>query len=503
MKKIRVLAALFCISLGASAPRVEAQQFPPPLPRHADGIVSFGHDATLDAGRQAEAVVAILGSATSNGEVDGGVVSILGDTRANGPVGDAAVAVGGDVYVNSTVGHGVVAVFGNVHLGPEANVGGDVVVVGGVLDRDPAAQVQGSVQQVAIGRFNIEALRTWFRECLVLGRPLAFTSGIGWAWGIAAAFLLVYVLLAVAFRGAVDRCAETFETRPGRTVLAALLTMVLSPVSFVLVAVTLIGIALLPFLGLALACASLFGKAVMLALIGRRFTKLFGNGLLAHTAVAVFVGGALVMLAYTIPVVGFIVYKLLGILGLGTVVYTLLLLAGARSRERRATVQAGALPTAAPAAHAAGPGVDAGASRAAAMDAATAATLPPAQPLAGFWIRMAALAIDAVLVGLVFVFLPRHAHSLWLVLFATYGAVMWKLRGTTIGGIVCHLQIVRVDGRPIDWATALVRALGCFLSLFAAGLGFIWIAIDDQHQSWHDKIAGTLVVRMSRSPPLV
>jgi uncharacterized RDD family membrane protein YckC len=33
------------------------------------------------------------------------------------------------------------------------------------------------------------------------------------------------------------------------------------------------------------------------------------------------------------------------------------------------------------------------------------------------------------------------------------------------------------------------------LSLVVAGLGFIWIAFDGAKQAWHDKIAGTVVVR--------
>ena len=86
-----------------------------------------------------------------------------------------------------------------------------------------------------------------------------------------------------------------------------------------------------------------------------------------------------------------------------------------------------------------------------------------------------------------------------IVILAIYGAVMWKLRGTTVGGIVFDLQVVRVDGRPLDWETAIVRALGCFLSLAVVGLGFIWIALDENHQAWHDKIAGTVVVRVKRN----
>jgi uncharacterized RDD family membrane protein YckC len=48
-----------------------------------------------------------------------------------------------------------------------------------------------------------------------------------------------------------------------------------------------------------------------------------------------------------------------------------------------------------------------------------------------------------------------------------------------------------------------VRALGGFLSLIAAGLGFIWVAFDDEKQAWHDKIAGTTIVRVPKGTSLL
>ena len=121
-------------------------------------------------------------------------------------------------------------------------------------------------------------------------------------------------------------------------------------------------------------------------------------------------------------------------------------------------------------------------------------------PRAGFWIRMAALLLDVLLVGFVMSALG-HVFHLHLLALAAYGAVMWKLRGSTIGGIIFDLRVVRLDGRPIEWETAIVRALGCFLSLAVAGLGFIWIAFDEANQAWHDKIAGTVVVRVPKTLP--
>jgi uncharacterized RDD family membrane protein YckC len=130
-----------------------------------------------------------------------------------------------------------------------------------------------------------------------------------------------------------------------------------------------------------------------------------------------------------------------------------------------------------------------------------------ALPRAGFWIRMAALFIDLVIMGAVTDGLFGHGRVVYLhgrltfdnpalsVCTVIYGVLLWKLRGTTIGGIICGLRVVRLDDRPIDWETAIVRGLGCFLSAAAVGLGFFWIGWDAEKQGWHDKIAGTVVVR--------
>jgi uncharacterized RDD family membrane protein YckC len=280
----------------------------------------------------------------------------------------------------------------------------------------------------------------------------------------------------------------------------------------------------------------------MLAWIGRRVTNARGSGAMSHPAVAVLIGGAIVLVLYLIPILGLLLYKLLGVLGLGAVVYTAILAARAHQAARQplrpaAATAAAAAPgspaagspaagspaagspaaaSAAPASAAASPGISPSAEAAAAGTAsipegaaAPGVTLPgtpaahisAALPRAGFWIRMAALLLDGILVG--FVLHVLHLSHMELLALAAYGAVMWKTRGSTIGGIVFDLRIVRLDGRAVDWETAIIRALSCFVSLVVAGLGFFWIAFDHDKQAWHDKIAGTVVVRVARGTPLV
>ena len=41
------------------------------------------------------------------------------------------------------------------------------------------------------------------------------------------------------------------------------------------------------------------------------------------------------------------------------------------------------------------------------------------------------------------------------------------------------------------------------LSAIVMFLGFLWIAWDPDKQGWHDRIAGTVVIRLPRGTPLV
>jgi len=78
---------------------------------------------------------------------------------------------------------------------------------------------------------------------------------------------------------------------------------------------------------------------------------------------------------------------------------------------------------------------------------------------------------------------------------ALYFIVMWH-SGATIGMRAVDIRVAREeDGRPIGFGRAAARYLGYLVDWLALGLGLLWVAVDERHQGWHDKIAGTLVVR--------
>jgi uncharacterized RDD family membrane protein YckC/cytoskeletal protein CcmA (bactofilin family) len=497
-------------------------------------IVSIGHDSTLPAGENAEDVVAVMGNSEADGDVSDSVVAVMGNVTVNGTVGSGgAVAVLGNAYINGKVDGDVVAVMGNVKLGPQAVINGDVTEVMGTIERSPTTVIHGGTVGVMSGIFgNVEWLHSWIRHCLLFGRPLAPDFDLAWAWWLALAMLAFYVLIAAVFQDGVRRCVRTLEMHPGASILTTIIVTLLLPVVLLALCITVIGIPVIPLVAIALMCVAILGRVVTIAWLGSRCLRLENSQIPARAALEVLVGGVIVLVLYMVPILGFMLYTLVGVFGFGAVIYTLLL-AFRRAPAKPAsggpdtsgsgagggpagTAGAGAPPPS----WVAGAAVDSVAGNPGAESAAAADSPPPppppgapaarapdvldiaALPRAGFWIRMLALLIDLILVGVATSWL-HHEDRGTLLLLATYGAIMWKLKGTTVGGIVCDLKVVRIGGAPLDWGTAVVRALGCFLSLVICGLGFIWIAVDHEHQAWHDKIAGTVVVRVPKGVGLV
>ena len=135
---------------------------------------------------------------------------------------------------------------------------------------------------------------------------------------------------------------------------------------------------------------------------------------------------------------------------------------------------------------------------------------------AGFLILLGGTIIDIVLLLAV----------IWPVMFVAYGPVyfisdelvlgpidfllnwvfpsiatvaFWIAKGATPGKMALGVRIVdAADGGIPDAAQFIGRFVASFLSLFALGLGYFWIAVDPRKQGWHDKLAGTVVVRRRR-----
>ena len=134
---------------------------------------------------------------------------------------------------------------------------------------------------------------------------------------------------------------------------------------------------------------------------------------------------------------------------------------------------------------------------------------------AGFWIRVVASIIDTILLLLVIIpilttiygaeYLQGEIYyfGIWDALFnyvfpAIVILLFWSYKSATPGKMVLKLKIVDAEtgGKP-STKQLIIRYLGYYVSSIPLGLGIFWIAFDKRKQGWHDKMAGTLVVKPS------
>jgi uncharacterized RDD family membrane protein YckC len=72
----------------------------------------------------------------------------------------------------------------------------------------------------------------------------------------------------------------------------------------------------------------------------------------------------------------------------------------------------------------------------------------------------------------------------------------WVARQATPGKMLIHARIVdaKTLGKPTS-GQLIGRYLAYYVSILPLCLGFFWVGWDPRKQGWHDKLAGTLVIR--------
>ena len=131
----------------------------------------------------------------------------------------------------------------------------------------------------------------------------------------------------------------------------------------------------------------------------------------------------------------------------------------------------------------------------------------PVGPRASFGIRFVAALIDGVLLGIVGAILRGIlgfglGTAVGLVLgLAYYAYLEGSPSGQTVGKKAMNIRVIDFNGGgPIGPGRALIRYIGRIISGIPCLLGYFWMLWDSQKQTWHDKIATTVVVPTSDYP---
>ncbi|MBN2526376.1 MAG: hypothetical protein JXR76_08280 [Deltaproteobacteria bacterium] len=222
-------------------------------------------------------------------------VSIGDSVTIEGRVNREAVAVGGNVLVKkgAYVGRSVTAVGGDVLVEDGATVNGEVVAVGGKVTVEDGATIKGDRVSINV---PIPAIGS-----------LAGLVGMGAVFWILAAILRSLVILVVALiivwiaPGRVNVAKEYLAKKTGWSLLSGLLIMLGTVPAIVLLAVTVIGIPLIPFLLLFLLAVVIFGLSAMFSWFGY-WMPVFKNK--KSPTGAILLGFLVFLIINMIPVVG-------------------------------------------------------------------------------------------------------------------------------------------------------------------------------------------------------
>ena len=132
---------------------------------------------------------------------------------------------------------------------------------------------------------------------------------------------------------------------------------------------------------------------------------------------------------------------------------------------------------------------------------------------AGFWIRFGAMLIDLV-VMIIVLYIPLtiiYGEEYWIGEQFIYGfwdvilgyivpivVTIWfwlRYKGTP-GKMATKLRIVdAATGNKMTTGQAIGRYFAYTIAILPLCLGLIWVGIDKKKQGWHDKLAGTVVIR--------
>jgi uncharacterized RDD family membrane protein YckC len=473
------------------------------------------------------------------------VRGVMADVRIEGHVEGDLVVVLGDVTLTETaeIDGALVVVAGSVHAASGARVGREFVLVGGELDAPTDFVPRGEhvvVGTAAMGN-ALRAFAPWITRGLLLGRVIV--PGLRWMWTLVAVLFVLGLVLNLLFNRPVAACADTLARRPLSTFMMGLLTLALLPVVLVILAATVVGLVVVPFAIAAFFVAVLVGRISVTRALGRVIFRESEPASGFQASRSFVIGAVLIVFAYAVPIIGLLTWMFVGSFGLGAAVMTFVASLRRERPERPpkpVTAEKPAAPPgpAVPDAYApfAGPAASAPSAGSPMPDGTSAfeapgapyvaaAPVPPAPaaaapaprpaghapatagqdltlyPRAAFFDRLAALALDLVLVGIASAFLGfdryRGPGPFFTLLFV-YHVAFWSWKGTTLGGIICSLRVVRTNNAPMRFADALVRGLSGIFSMVALGIGYFWMLNDAERQTWHDKIAGTVVVKLPR-----
>lgn len=260
-------------------------------------------------------LMACGGSINVNGAVDGDILAMGGSISINGRVTGTAVLMGGSVSVNGPVQGDVMAMAGKVTI--SGIIDGDVVVKAEELELKKDAVIKGDLTytspNVVFTEAQIEGSIVEEEatevvpdfELPVISKTTQIIMGL-------ITLLIVGIIIVLVAPELSNNLVMVINENWGQSLLFGLLALIVTPITAILFAITIVGIPIMVILFVLYALAIYFSKFITALCIGKRVVKDSKNLLLPMVA-----GIGIYVLLANLPVIGGFTKLLAVIFGLG------------------------------------------------------------------------------------------------------------------------------------------------------------------------------------------
>lgn len=87
---------------------------------------------------------------------------------------------------------------------------------------------------------------------------------------------------------------------------------------------------------------------------------------------------------------------------------------------------------------------------------------------------------------------------LLFIIAAAFHISSWLRGGQTLGMRAWRIRVEKRSGGAIDLRTGLLRFAAGMLTVLSCGAGLLWLWVDRDRLTWHDRLAGTRVVLLPK-----
>jgi hypothetical protein len=249
------------------------------------------------------------------------VISWGGEIRIEGRVTDTVINFGGTIIIAGVVENTVVGFGSDIILKSTAKIEGDLISLGGILNKDPGATIEGDTLYFGTSDEVSQFLREGFAG--IFGFSLLPLLIIFRLITLVIWFILAIILVAIfpkQISYASNQIRTSFWPIFGTGILSIIIFTGLIIFS-VFLSFILIGIPILLALVAVGVVIKIFGRVVMFYFLGDWIFKAFG-GKQASGLLAVILGLLLFGLIGFIPIIGSLFSFVLSIIGWGVVIRT-------------------------------------------------------------------------------------------------------------------------------------------------------------------------------------